>query len=488
MLLALYHDADQVDAVELDPGMVALVRERYADFAGHLYDEPRVHVHTREARGFVTRSAQRWDLIQIGLLDSFGAAGAGVQSLNENYLYTVEGLQDFLRHLTPDGVLSITRWLHVPPRDSLKLFATAVEALRRSGVHRPGTRLAMIRSWNTITLVVKASALTAGEITALRDFARSRSFDTVWYPGMPDSDANRYNRLDRPYLHDGAVALLGGKAQAFLERYKFYVAPATDDRPYFFHFFKWKSLPEVLALRKRGGAGLIEWGYLVLIATLVQAMVAGLALILVPLGWIERHWSAGTGLRMGSYFFLLGLAFLFIEMAFIQKFTLFLSHPLYSVAVVLSTFLVFAGLGSVTTGRLVDRSPVAFVVSGIVAIVLSYLVLLPWVFGRLMGLPDPAKIAMSMLLIAPLAYCMGMPFPLGLYRIARGAPDFIPWAWGINGFASVVSAALATLLAIEFGIVAVLLLAVSLYVVAAIVFHGWRPETGKLTNFRAAAS
>jgi hypothetical protein len=178
---------------------------------------------------------------------------------------------------------------------------------------------------------------------------------------------------------------------------------------------------------------------------------------------------------MGWYFFLLGLAFLFVEIAFIQKFILFLSHPLYSVAVVLSGFLIFAGLGSAYSPRLTQRveqlehSPVSIAVTGIVIITLLYITLLPLLFSLLIGLADGVKMALSILLIAPLAFCMGMPFPIGLKRLAdnANAPDFIPWAWGINGFASVMSAALATLLAIEFGFTVVVLLALGLYASAA---------------------
>ena len=182
---------------------------------------------------------------------------------------------------------------------------------------------------------------------------------------------------------------------------------------------------------------------------------------------------SGAGVRMGSYFFLLGLAFLFIEMAFIQKFILFLSHPLYSVAVVLAGFLIFAGLGSASSARVArfiqtkGRSPVRIAVSGIAAVALVYILLLPVLFEQLMGLNDTIRIGISLALIGPLAFCMGMPFPLGLKRLADNAPDFIPWAWGLNGFASVISAALATLLAIRFGFTAVLLLALVFYAAAA---------------------
>ncbi|HEX2214052.1 MAG TPA: hypothetical protein VHH12_11525, partial [Mycobacterium sp.] len=289
---------------------------------------------------------------------------------------------------------------------------------------------------------------------------------------------NRFNVLPAPWLYDGTVSLLGNDRDAFIERYKFNLAPATDDRPYFFHFFKWSAFEEMMSLREQGGAGLIEWGYLVLAGTLVQAAVAGVVLILLPLSVTRRSWRRGTGRWMGGYFLLLGLAFLFVEMAFIQKFILFLSHPLYSVAVVLAGFLLFAGLGSACSayvGRLAmpQKSPITLVVSAIVAIALVYLLLLPFVFDRFAGLPDIHKIPISLVLIAPLAFFMGMPFPLGLSRIAGEAPAFIPWAWGINGFASVVSASTATLLAIEFGFGAVVMLAMLLYGIAAAVYRAW---------------
>jgi hypothetical protein len=473
VLLALHNGAARVDAVELNPQMTKLVTDTYADFAGHLYDDERITVFTAEARGFVVRSEKQYDLIQVALLDSFGASGSGVQALNESYLYTVEAIQEYLEHTAPGGVLAITRWLKLPPRDNLKLVATVLEALREMGVAEPERRMAMIRSWNTSTLLVRNGEFPADDLAVMREFARSHSFDTAFYPGMPASDANRFNRLDQAYLYDGISALLGDQADDFVERYKFYIAAATDNKPYFFHFFKWNTLPEVMALRHRGGASLIEWGYLILIATVIQGAIAGAVLILLPLSRIKRSWPQGTGTRMGAYFFALGLAFLFVEIAFIQKFILFLSHPLYAVAVVLSGFLIFAGLGSAYSPRLAQRlephrhSPVTVAVAGILIVSLIYVTLLPMLFDVLIGLADGIKMAVSVVLIAPLAFCMGMPFPIGLKRLADNAPDFIPWAWGINGFASVMSAALATLLAIEFGFTAVVLLALGLYVSAA---------------------
>jgi hypothetical protein len=477
VLLALQQGARRVDAVELNPQVTGLVTGRFREYAGGLYTDARVTLHHGEARGFAARGGRRYDLVQIGLLDSFGVAGSGVQALNESYVYTVEALTDYLELLAPEGLLAITRWLRVPPRDSLKLAATAIEALRRSGVDDPGRQLAMIRGWNTFTLLVRNGAFTDAEVRAIAAFAAGRFFDTVHYPSMPAEEANRFNRLDRAWFHEGVRALLGKNADAFAERYKFRIAPPVDDRPHFFHFFKWSALPEVLALRERGGAGLIEWGYLILVATLLQALVAGALLILLPLVLAKSAWPAGRGLRWGGYFFLLGLAFLFIEIAFIQKFVLFLSHPLYSVTVVLAGFLIFAGLGSARSGWLARRSCAArtgalpLAIGAISAIATAYVLLLPPLFAALIGLADGYKAAVSIVLIAPLAFFMGMPFPLGLRQVAGSAPAFIPWAWGLNGFASVVSAAAATLLAIHLGFTAVVAASVACYLAAAVLFR-----------------
>jgi hypothetical protein len=287
--------------------------------------------------------------------------------------------------------------------------------------------------------------------------------------------------LARPEFHEGALALLGADREAFIERYKFSIVPATDDRPYFFHFFKWRTLPELLALKARGGLPLLEWGYPVLLATLLQALAASALLILLPLGALARRTRddaapAISAVRVALYFVAIGFAFMFVEIAFIQRFLLLLSHPLYAVAVVLCSFLLFAGIGSRYSGRLRTdaatalRRPATAAVAAIGAISLLYLVVLPPLFRQLMPLPDALKIVLAIALIAPLAFAMGMPFPLGLARTAGGAPALVPWAWGVNGCASVVAAILASLLAIHAGFAAVVVLAVLLYALAAAAF------------------
>lgn len=482
VLQALYHQARAVDAVELNPRVLEMVQDRFATFSGRPYSQPGVRVHSAEARGFVAGGNEHYDLIQLSLVDAYGASSAGLHALSESYLYTVEALRDDLRRLAPGGMLSITRWISLPPRDLLKLAATAIAALEADGVREPGHRLALIRGWKTGTLVVKNGDFTPGELARIRAFCRERSFDVDWLPDLRPEEANRYNRLAQPWFSEAMRALLGpGRAQ-FLERYKYTIKPASDDRPYFFHFFKWSSLPEWLALRERGGMPLMEWGYPVLVATLVQATLAGLVLILLPLALARRRLpSAGRG-RVIGYFSALGLAFMFVEIAFIQKFMLFLSHPLYAVAVVLCGFLLFAGLGSRVSGRPRGSPPergVRLAVAAIAGIALAYLFLLPELFRLLAGLPDAARIAVSLGLIAPLAFFMGMPFPLGLQRLANTAPVLLPWAWGINACVSVVAAVLATLVAMHLGFTAVVILALLAYLAAAWSFpRGPTPDMG----------
>jgi hypothetical protein len=513
VLQALYHQASAIDAVELNPQVIDAVQGRFADFSGKPYSAPNVRVFTGEARSFIAGRGERYDLIQVALLDSFSASSAGLYALSESYLYTVQAFQDYLRHLNPGGMLAITRWVTLPPRDILKLFATGMVAMEGAGVAQPSRRLVLIRGWKTTTLLVKNGEFSGAEIVALRGFCRARSFDVGYYPGMQAAEANRYNVLEKPYFFEAAQALLSPDRDKFWARYKFDIRPTTDDKPYFFHFFKWRSLPELLALKEQGGLPLLEWGYPVLIATLLQATLAALILILFPLWMIRRRQrlahssppsttttttttilvgnatasAALSGRRVAIYFLAIGFGFMFVEIAFIQKFILFLGHPLYAVAVVLCAFLSFAGLGSRYSQRLQGggphlpspapgsrwnrgrRSLLARAVFAISLISLLYLAILPTLFRLLISLPDPAKIAVSALLVAPLAFAMGMPFPLGLRRVADSAEALVPWAWGINACSSVVAAVLATVLAIHLGFTAVVVIALLLYVAAAAV-------------------
>jgi len=279
VLQALYHRASRTDAVELNRQIGDLANREFGEFTGHIYGRPEVSLHVAEARGFVAGSRRRWDLIQLALLDSYAASAAGVLALSESPIYTIEALQAYLDHLNPDGLVAITRWLGNPPRDTVKLFATAIAALEADvgtspSEIDPGERLALLHGWNTATLLVKNGRFTRDEIANLRSFAAERQFDVAWYPGMGGDEANHYNRLAKPTLYDAAVALLGPGRAAFLADYRFNIWPATDDRPFFFRFFGWSLLPQLAALRGQGGLVFVDTGYLVIVLALLQAVIA----------------------------------------------------------------------------------------------------------------------------------------------------------------------------------------------------------------------
>ena len=477
MLQALYHKVKNIDAVELDAQLVELVRDKYADYAGHIYKRPNVNIHVEEARGYLSGSKKKYDLIQLSMVDSYGASSAGLYALNENYLYTVEAFRQYLRHLKPGGTLAISRWVKLPPRDSLKLFSTAIEALKDEGMNPPEMSLVLIRSWQTSTLLVKNGIISEEEIRSLKLFCEERNFDLAYYNGMQKQEANRFNILQEPYFFTGIEGLLNKKY--FFSQYKFDILPTYDERPYFYHFFKWNTFSEIFSLRGSGGLYLMEWGYLILVASLILALFASVILILLPL--LSYRNIKNTPKIFGKskvvvYFFALGIAFLFLEITFMQRFILYLSHPIYSAAVVLSSFLVFAGLGGAYSKQLSskrgDIGAVRSAVFFILVLSLFYLLTFNILFTQLIALPDVIKMAVTITLIAPLAFAMGIPFPVGLAYLAKESPSLIPWAWGINGCASVISAILATLIAIDFGFVVVTLLALVFYLLAFIVFPG----------------
>ncbi len=452
---AILHAAVHIDAVELDANMARLVREH----ASSLYDRPDVALHIAEARGFVAASESQWDLIQIPLLDAI--AGSGMHGLNESHLYTVEAFETYLAHLRPDGWLSITRWLRLPPRDSLRLFTTALAAIDHPDA---AERLVLLRGMTTTTLLVKRDAVSEADMARLRAFAEARSFDIAYAPGLAQEAANRFNVLDAAHFFEATQALAGEGAEDFIARYKFDVSPTTDERPYFFDFLKWHTLPELLRLP---GAGLLDLGKVILVATLLQAIALSALLILLPLRL--RRIALHLPWRVGGYFTCLGLAYLFIEIAVIQKLVLFLSHPVYAVAAALTGFLVFSGLGSAVSSRFA----IPLAIAAIAVLSLSYLWLLPGIFAALATFSTIAKFATAIALIAPLAFFMGMPFPLGLARLRQATPALVPWAWGVNGCASVLSAMLATLIAMRFGFSAVVATAAALYVSAAALDRHW---------------
>ena len=478
VLQAEYQGTPLIDAVELNPQIVGLMIKEFSEYTGGIYRKKNIHLSIAEARGYVAGTSKNYDIINIALLDAFGSSSAGLYALSENYLYTVEALQDYIDHLDSNGYVALTSWVKNPPRDTLKLFVTAVDALREHGLENPEQRLVLIRGWQTSTLLIKNGLVSPQDVEQVVRFCKSRNFDVVYYPGIKMSEVNIYNILPQPIFYQAVTAILSGKRSEFLDQYKFNLQPSTDDKPYFFDFLKWKLLPEVVAMADKGGLPLLEWGYVILIATLLQAVIASVVLIVLPLlfgGVRTEQAKPPVGkFTIFTYFFAIGLAFLFIEIAFIQKFTLFLHHPVYSISITLAVFLIFAGIGSSLSPAIVEklslRKSVIMAVSAIFLIGLIYSQMLDEVFLQLLHWNMLLKIIVSIVLIAPLAFFMGMPFPIAISCLDKGAPGLVPWAWAVNGCASVISAVLAMLLAVQYGFEFVVLAALALYLVAVVAF------------------
>jgi hypothetical protein len=469
--------ASRVDALVPDPNVLALVRGPYADFSGGLYLRPPVRAIRADARAFLERTDAVYDLIQIAPPGSQTAGGAGLHAIQEDFLYTVEALGTAWRRLSPEGALAVSAWIRLPPRDSLKLAAMLVVMLDEAGVADPGAHLAVVRAWQMATFVVTRAPLPAPAIPSLRRFAEARGFDLAWYPGMERSAANRYNRMPEPYLFDGIARMLAEGPASLISDYKFDLRPATDDRPFFHNFLRWRSLPEVAGLLGAGGMPLLEAGFVLLLATLAQALLLAATLILLPLLLSRRRRHAWAVSRLRGkvliYFSGLGLAFMIVELVALHRLVLLVGSPVITSAVVLAFFLLAAGAGSLRAARACDlRHAIRTAVAGTVVAALAWHGLLALFAPALSSQPPLVAAGVAAASLAPMAFFMGQLFPLGLTAVARRDEGMIAWAWGINGCASVVGAIAGTALAVSIGFGASLIVALAIYaVVAASVPH-----------------
>jgi spermidine synthase len=441
---AAAHGSRGVTAVELSPDLVRLTVE-----LGGEPDNAVTDWVTGDARGYVARTGTSFDLITIGAGGAFGASAAGVHGLNEDFLHTVEAYETYLRRLDPDGVLAITRWLAVPPREIVRVILTARRALDRIGVPaRPA--LVVAHSWGTATVLVKPAGFNAAEVTSLSQWATLRRFDLDWHAGLTEPQPG-FNTLAEPTLFQAAEAAVASadSAGAFAAAYPFDVDPATDARPYPHHYLRARLLGSFFGAERGALLPFAEWGYVALVATLAQSLVVAALLLVLPVALRRKARAAGSPWRVVGYFGAIGFAYLLAEIAAIQQLGLLLGHPVYAVAAVLAALLIGSGFGSIWSDRLpVHRTRIVAAVLGLVQIVYAA-GLLPVVHSAQTG-PEWLRVLVALPLLAPLAIVMGMPFPLGVRSLTE-ARTGLAWAWAANGFASVVAAPLAALVAIELG-------------------------------------
>ena len=461
---ALSQGTVSVTAVESNPLLV--------EAAGEVYRDPRVQVVSEEGRSYAHRSRETFDVVHLALTDGYRPVTSGAYSLGERYDLTVEAFEDYLARLRPGGLLVVERWLQLPPSEELRAGAIAVEALRRSGASDPAAQLAVVRDWQVGLILVKKGAFTSAELAAIRQFCQERGLDLAAMPGLREEEANRFNLLAEPVYFRAFQQLLADPEALYAEQ-PYDVRPPTDDRPFFFHFFRWSQTRAVLQQLGRTWQPWGGSGYLVLIALLAVAVVASAALIVLPLA-VGRHQATTQGPRgrVLAFFGLLGLGFLFVEIPLMQRFILFLGQPIYAFTAVIAALLFFSGLGSLAAPRLNPRRTLPL----LAAAILLYPLLLPALFQALLGASPAIRLAATVISLAPLGVLMGTPFPGGLAWLGRQAPGLVPWAWAVNGCTSVLASVLAALIALSAGFSWVLVGAAAAYGGAWLVFPALTPH------------
>ena len=452
VITALHEGAESIVAVEPNPLII--------ESSGEVYKNERVLAEIENGRTFIKGTGQEFDVIQISLKRSIAASSAGLYAMNENYLFTVEAFEGYYDRLSADGILSITRWLLFPPRESLKITSIAIEALEGKGIEQPEQHLVLVRTINSFTFLMKRNPFDDGEIQAIKDFCRERNFDLIYVPGIGREEVNRFNRFDEPYYYNAVNAILSDNREREQQDYLFDVLPSHDDKPFFFNFFRLSKFRELYGSIGEKWEPFFEGGFLI-IAIFVQALALSALFIFAPLYFFRRRGVQTSGKKILGYFFLIGLGYMFIEISLMQRFILFLGQPVYAVSTVLFSLLVFSGLGSYTTGRFkIENSGILLpIISALAALILLYLILLPSVFDLLLGNGLITRYVLSVFLLAPLGFVMGMPFPIGIRLTGKISKELIPWAWCSNGCSSVLGSVAAVLIAISFGFSAVMVLA-----------------------------
>jgi hypothetical protein len=452
ILSALVAGAQDVDAVELNPHIITALATRFREFSGDVYHLPGVHAWASEGRSFLSRSAGGYDLIQISLIDSWAATAAGAFSLSENNLYTREAYRLYLRRLGPGGVVSTSRWTlgrrgHELPR--LVLLQQA--ALRDEGVSDPNRHLVVVQGGQIGTVLASATAFTSTEIDKLVEISERRGF-IVHFP---------VTRVSPPSVIAETVLKGPGRWQ----RMGLDLSPPTDDKPFFFLVFSpLRKVGDHAAFRRIPNAGAV------FVLQVVMVAVAAVTLLLFFVPFLLSRWmKRTTGYWRGSaYFVAIGLAFMLVEIPWLQRFILYLGHPSYATTVVLSCILLGAALGSLLSTRL-DLCRAQRLALLLPALLLGVNALLPWVFRSTIGASFLLRGLITAVLLLPPALLMGFFFPLGMLRFGDTHKS---WFWAMNGAAGVLASVASLALSMELGFSRVVYVGLAFYVLAWLLGQG----------------
>jgi hypothetical protein len=459
ILLARRHGAERIATVEGVAALEKIIRSELREFSGGLYGrESRVGL----GRAWLAQGEERFDLIDITLQGTTPATAYGI---GEDYRFTVEAVREYLQHLSPDGVLTVNLFILPPARSELRILATLATALAELGIEEPEGHVAAIRSWGTLTIVAKRSPLTPAESASVRLFARERRFDLVWLRGATAAESQHYIKTSDDNFAAVRALLSPQEREAFLAAYLFNVRPVRDEAPFFSHFLRLDRSRETYRTMGAKWQFFLEGGYL-LPAVLLQALAISLVLLLLPaLAKKGEGTERSVRRRFLSYFALLGLAYLFVEVALIQKFILPLENPPVAVAAVLASVLIASGGGGLLSQRYprLARPGVILLLAFLIALLA---LLLPHLFVLSAPWPLPLRGIFLCLLLALPGALMGIPFPTGLRLLGQRAPELIPWAWTVNGVFSVLAPLLAVMLAMVAGFQGVLFCGAGAYLLA----------------------
>jgi spermidine synthase len=471
VLRALTNGSPSVTGIEINPIIAnTIMRGRYATYSKHLYQRPDVDMHVTDGRSYLRSSPKKFDVVQMTLVDTWASTAAGAFALSENNLYTVEAFREYFEHLNPDGMIAITRWEFREPREALRVVAEAMEALHRLGVADPARNFIVasqgLPNEDGIPVVVlaKKTAFTPEEEAAVQaHFLKYPDLHPLYLPSSPQP--NPFGNL-----------IASNDPYAFARSYAYNVAPVDDNAPFFFFTLKPDQILTNGHSLHRGIDWKVNLGVLVLLLVLVISLLAVITFLIFPLA------LRGGTVRQSPfpllYFVAVGLGYIFVEIAFIQRFVLFLGHPTYALTVVIFLLMLSSGAGSFFSRRWLPRTQLAWMpIVLVIAALLVDVFFLPRWLETWVGFELNVRIAISSLLLAPLGFFMGMPFPTGLRALASrvnsnptqydpAEDNAVEWAWAMNAAASVLGSVLAMVIAIQFGLNITLACGVATYLLA----------------------
>lgn len=477
ILTGLLFDAREIVGAELNPSVVEAARDVFGDYAGRVYDYPQVRVAIEDARTYLARTDETFDLIQASLIDTWAASASGAYSLSENGLYTREVFQVYFASLSPRGIVSYSRWYYLAePTETLRLVALGLAGWAASGVENPRDHLVVIgnlvvdRTPGTglATMLLKKTPFTPEEVGRLAAVSEALGFTVLYAPGYV-APPNPVQELAQADLVTAVAA------------YPLNITPPTDDRPFFFNFVRYRDLAEAERFRDIPAFRSSAEGSYALLAVLGIATLSAVLFLLLPLALRggQKHVGRGAWPYL-LYVAGLGMGFMMVMVPSIQRLTVYLGSPTYALAVVLCTILLGSGVGSRTTHAVAVgdvRTRLRKVILALALVIAFHLVALPavvtWTQPWLFGL----RVAVVAALIFPAGFLMGQPFPLGLKWIGAHREPILPWLWAINGATSVIGSALAMVLGVMWGFRAVSLLGLVFYGLAlALAALAWERE------------